>query len=107
MTNQKRSHASLSPELETLRPQLRDVLGTLEADPEWYASVFFERKANQTFMANLKQTQLSDTVSSGAVLRIYDGYTLFEQATDQTEPTSLVKEAKELVARVRKAQSVA
>ncbi|MBS1962714.1 MAG: TldD/PmbA family protein [Bdellovibrionales bacterium] len=101
-TNRSQKRAGLSSDLETLRPKLLDVLGTLEANPEWYASVFFERKANQTFMANLKQTQLSDSVSAGAVLRIYDGYTLFEQATDQTDPASLLKEAKDLVARVKK-----
>lgn len=98
-SEKKRAH--LSPDLEALRPKFREVLKTLEANPEWYASIFFERKANQSFSANLKQTQLSDSVSSGAVLRIYDGYTLFEQATDQTEPAFLLKEAKELVARVR------
>jgi TldD protein len=101
MSNMNR--AKLSPDLEILRPKLLDVLGTLEANPEWYASVFFERKSSQTFLANLKQTQLSDSVSSGAVLRIYDGYTLFEQATDQIEPAALLKEAKDLVARVKKA----
>jgi predicted Zn-dependent protease len=101
MSNMNR--AKLSSDLEILRPKLLDVLGTLEANPEWYASVFFERKANRTFLANLKQTQLSDSVSSGAVLRIYDGYTLFEQATDQTDPDSLLREAKDLVTRVKKA----
>jgi len=104
MNSGKPNRARLSSDLETLRPKLQDVLGTLEANPEWYASIFFERKANQTFLANLKQTQLSDSVSSGAVLRIYDGYTLFEQATDQTEPAALLREAKELVARVKKAK---
>jgi len=102
MNSGKTNRARLSSDLETLRPKLLDILGTLEANPEWYASIFFERKSNQTFLANLKQTQLSDSVSSGAVLRIYDGYTLFEQATDQTEPAALLKEAKDLVLRVRK-----
>ena len=102
MNSEKTKRAKLSSDLETLRPKLLDVLGTLEADPEWYASIFFERKSSQNFLANLKQTQLSDSSSSGAVLRIYDGYTLFEQATDQTDPAALLKEAKELVARVKK-----
>lgn len=97
--------APLSADLESLRPKFHDVLGTLEANPAWYASVFFERKSNQTFSANLKQTQLSDSVSSGAVLRIYDGYTLFEQATDETDPASLLKEARELVARVKASET--
>lgn len=100
-----KTRARLSADLESLRPKFQDILGTLEAKPEWYASVFFERKSNQTFSANLKQTQLSDSVSSGAVLRIYDGYTLFEQATDETDPMSLLKEARELVARVKTSEA--
>jgi TldD protein len=99
------NRAPLSADLEGLRPKFQDILGTLEASPDWYASVFFERKANQTFGANLKQTQLSDSVTSGAVLRIYDGYTLFEQATDETDPTSLLRQAKDLVARVKTAEA--
>ncbi len=106
-TKTERSRAPLSSDLEALRPRLNDVLGTLEADPQWYASVFFERKANRTFGANLKQTQLSDSISTGAVLRIYDGFTLYEQATDRCEPEMLLKEAKDLVARVRKGESIA
>lgn len=101
-TNRGQNRAPLSPDLELLRPKLLEVLGTLEANPEWYASVYFERKSNQSFYANLKKTQLSDSVSSGAVLRVYDGYTLFEQATDQTDPASLLREAKDLVLRVKK-----
>jgi TldD protein len=97
--------AKLSSDLEALRPKLQDVLGTLEAERDWYASVYFERKSNRTYLANLKQTQLSDSVTSGAVLRIYDGWTLFEQATDQVDPASLLREARDLVARVRKAQA--
>ncbi|MBC7385415.1 MAG: TldD/PmbA family protein [Cryobacterium sp.] len=93
----------MSADIKALQPKLRDVLGTLEANPEWYASVYFERKSNQTFAANLKQTQLSDSTSSGVVMRIYDGHTLYEQATDQTELAALLKEAKELVARVKRA----
>lgn len=103
MNSEKTNRAKLSPDLETLRPKLFDVLGTLEANPEWYASIFFERKSSQSFNANLKSTNVSDSVSSGAVLRIYDGYTLYEQALDRTDPATLQKEAKELVARVKKA----
>lgn len=100
-TKSPKNRAPLSADLESLRLTFQDILGTLEAKSEWYASIFFERKLNQTFSANLKQTQLSDSVSSGVVLRIYDGYTLFEQATDAVDPASLLKEARELVARVK------
>lgn len=98
------NRAPLSSDLSTLRKKLPDLLGTLEAQPDWYASVFLERKAGKTFSANLKQTQVSDQASMGVVLRIYDGFTLFEQATDQTEYAALETQAKDLVTRVKTAK---
>jgi TldD protein len=102
-----KKRAPLSPDLELLRPKLRSILKTLESDPAWrpgwYASIYFERKASRTFSVNLKQTQLSDSSNSGTVLRIYDGYTLFEQATDRNDPDSLLIEAKALLGRVKSA----
>ena len=93
--------AQLSPELQKLRAQLPDLLGTLQHDDEWYASIYLEKKSGKTFSANLKQTQVSDSHTLGVVFRIYDGYTLYEQATDQLDWSSLQKEAKTLVERVK------
>ena len=98
-----RKRAELGADLKLLRRSLPDLLGTLRAVPEWYASIYLEKKAGKTFSANLKQTNVSDSHSEGVVLRVYDGYTLFEQATDQLEPHLLLDEAKKLVARVRAA----
>lgn len=95
------NRAPLSADLSELRKKLPDLLGILEADPAWYASVFVERKAGKNFSANLKQTQVSDTASMGVILRIYDGFTLYEQATDQTEYAAIEREAKSLVSRVK------
>jgi predicted Zn-dependent protease len=95
------NRAKLSPELENLRAKLPDLLQTLQQNPEWYASIYLEKKSGKTFSANLKQTQISDSHSQGIVLRIYDGYTLYEQATDQTEWNALLREAKTLVERVK------
>ncbi len=96
--------APLSKELETLRSRLPDVLGTLEKNPDWYGSVFLEKKSSKTFSANLKQTQVSDQASFGAVLRIYDGYTMYEQATDEIDSAGLLKTAQALVKRVESAK---
>jgi TldD protein len=95
--------ASLSKDLLPLRESLAALLPRLEAQPDWYASIYFERKSSKSFSANLKQTQIADQVSAGVVLRIYDGYTLFEQATDETDPDALRLAADELVKRVRAA----
>lgn len=93
--------APLSENLNKLRQDLKQLLPVLEADAGWYGSIFFEKKASKTFMANLKQTQVADQISQGVVLRIYNGYTLFEQATDELAPESLRKFAREFVARVK------
>jgi len=90
----------MSADLTPLRKTLTELLPLLEAKSDWYASIYFERKSSKTFSANLKQTQLSDQISTGAVLRIYDGYTLFEQATDELEEKKLQALAKSFAERV-------
>lgn len=98
------NRAKLSVELETIRKHLPDVLGTLEKNTEWYGSVFLEKKTAKTYSANLKQTQVSDQATMGAVLRVYDGYTLYEQATDEVDSAALLKTAQALVKRVESAK---
>lgn len=102
MTRRDSQRAALSSELIPIRDTLTEIFPILESGPGWYGSIFFERKSSKNFSANLKQTQLADSVSSGVVLRIYDGYTLFEQATDELEPGSLKEFATEFAERVRK-----
>jgi predicted Zn-dependent protease len=96
------TRAALSNDFKSLREFLPTLLPTLEAKPDWYGSVFLERKSSKTFSANLKNTQMTDNVSQGIVLRIYNGYTLFEQATDEIDTQSLKKLATEFSDRVAK-----
>jgi TldD protein len=98
------NRAPFSPDLQPLRDDLAALLPQLEAKPDWYASIYFERKTSRTCMANLRQTNVSENVSLGAVLRIYDGYTLFEQATDDLASEALRRTAQEFVARVSATQ---
>lgn len=93
--------APLSPETQELRNELKKILPLLNADPQWYGSIYYEKKAAKTYQANLKQTQISDQVSSGVVLRIYDGVSLFEQATDDLSPDKIKQSAQSLVRRVQ------
>ncbi len=88
------------PALQPLRDSLPALLPILEAGKDWYGSVYFERKSAQVFAANLKQTNVTDQVSMGVVLRIYDGRTLFEQATDDLAPESLKTTAAAFAKRV-------
>jgi TldD protein len=94
--------AELSNDFKKLREFLPTLLPTLELKPDWYGSIFLERKSSKTFTANLKNTQMQDNVSQGIVLRIYNGYTLFEQATDEVDQNSLKKLAVEFSERVSK-----
>jgi len=89
MTTFTRLRAPFSEDLIPLRDSFAQLLPILETDPSWYGSIYFERKASKTYSANLKQTQVLDQVTQGAVLRIYNGYTLFEQATDALELDAL------------------
>lgn len=93
--------ASFSADLKELRDTLPALIPILESEPGWYGSIYFERKTSKTYSANLRQTQMSDQVSMGAVLRIYDGYTLFEQATDDVALPALRKTAATFANRVR------
>jgi predicted Zn-dependent protease len=96
--------APLSQDLIKLRDQLATLLPILEGGEgqkrKWYGSIFFERKSSKSFTANLKQTQMTDQVTQGAVLRIYDGFTLYEQATDDLKPEELKAVATGFAARV-------
>ena len=98
------SRAPLSDDLKELRARLSEILPLLNSEADWYGSIFFERKASKSLLANLKNSQVSDQVSLGAVLRIYDGYTLYEQATDDLKPESLRTTASELARRVKAAK---
>ncbi|MGE4108500.1 MAG: TldD/PmbA family protein [Bacteriovoracia bacterium] len=52
----------------------------------------------------MKKTNVSENVTMGVVLRIFDGVTMYEKATDELEAPALRKAVDELVARVRAAQ---
>lgn len=101
MSKHAPQRAALSPDLIPLRETLVGIFPILESEPGWYGSIFFERKSSKSFSANLKQTQLADNVSAGVVLRIYDGYTLYEQATDDLDAQTLTKFATEFAQRVK------
>lgn len=94
--------APFDPKLNGLRQTLVELIPLLETKPDWYGSIYFERKSSQVYNANLRQTNLKEDRTQGAVLRIYDGYTLFEQATDELEADALKRLAREFAARVEK-----
>lgn len=96
------NRAQLNPRLMPVREFLPEILSVLKTgDRDWYCSVFVERRRKKTFKANQKAQTAEDQVLEGAVLRIYDGFTLFESASDRTDKDALLERARALVARVK------
>ena len=96
--------APLSEELTALRRQLSEFIPLLEAEPHWYGSLYFERKLSRVYSSNQKQNQATDQLNMGLVLRIYDGYTLFEEATDELDPQHLKSLITSFTQRVRNSE---
>lgn len=98
--------APFPADLQGLREKMRELLALLEANPKWYGSIYFERKNAKSISVNQKQSQISENITTGIVFRIYDGYTLFEEGTDDLEPKSLLTFVQDFVKRVSKASSL-
>lgn len=101
MTSSKR--AGLSPPILEMQQLLGKLFLELDKNPHHYASLYFERKRKKTFEADLKQKRAGESTISGAVFRIYDGHTLFEQATDDLAEKELRRSIQALLERVRSA----
>jgi len=97
--------APFSPELQELRSHLVTLVPLLEKQPNWYGSVYFEKKSGKSYVVDFKKSNVTDQLSMGVVLRIYDGYTLYEQATDNLSFDALTKCAHQLVKRVESASN--
>jgi TldD protein len=98
--------APFPDDLKPIRHTLTQLLPILDSGKNWYGSIYFERKASKTYTANLKQTQASDHVTLGTVFRIYDGYTLFEEATDDITPEGLRIFVQDFARRVQAQQPI-
>lgn len=94
------TRAKLNSEIAKIRAQIPSIVKQLEKDSRWYASVLVERRQKEEYKVNLKGQTKQDSIEMGAVLRIYDGYTLFEQASDALDSAALEKAAEQLLARV-------
>ncbi len=96
--------ARLSEDFKKLRKELFEILSLLKKNSEWHVSVFAEKRASSIYSADLRKTNVTDQMVMGVVLRIYNGYTLFEEATENLNFENLQKAAKELVSRVQSSE---
>ena len=90
---------ALSKDLNEFKKSLIKYLDILEKDKSWYVSIYLERKKKTSFGVDFKKSDINTTSSIGIILRIYDGFTLFEEATNQLQ--DLEKTATSLVNRVK------
>ncbi len=103
MEKQNRAPIRATPEpyLTSTHTHLSKLLDILQApNPQWYVSVLLERRGEKIFTRNQRGQASSENIRQGVVLRIYDGFTLYEQATDSLEKSHLENQASDLVKRI-------
>jgi len=97
------TRAPLSSDVEALKPALEEVFQELRsgANSNWYVSVVYEKRQSTTAQANTMKVSLDEDFNEGLVMRVYDGSTMFEEATDELDLKRLKEKAQTLVARAR------
>ena len=97
--------AQLQPHLQKIREYLPEVLEALEGEnKQYYTSIFVENRHKRFFQANQKLRSKTSNIQEGCVLRIYDGHTLYESATNDLEKENLINLARQLLQRVTTAE---
>lgn len=93
------NRAILNNYLENLKSVLEEVFEYLESKTieGWYPSIMVERRYFKNFEKNKKQKKFSENLSLGANLRIFNGESLVELATDDLSKESLISICDELV----------
>lgn len=97
------TRAKLSQEVESMKPVVEQVHSELKSGskPEWYVSVVYERRQSTTAQANTMKVALDEDLNEGIVMRVYDGLTMFEEACDDLDLSSLKQKAKALTERAK------
>lgn len=67
----------------------------------WYPSLVIERRYKRDFSVNSKSEAMSERLSEGIVARIFDGVTLFEEASYDLSESSVLEMVRKLDNRVR------
>ena len=93
--------APASKEFQKFGQLLKKYLPRLKLKPDFYVSVYAEKKVSTSFALDLKKTNVSDNIVSGAVFRVWDGYSLYEQATDDLTEEGIKKSVDRMAKRLR------
>ncbi|MCC7405095.1 MAG: TldD/PmbA family protein [Bdellovibrionales bacterium] len=104
MVDAKPTHrAQLNPEFNALREAWERVFTYLKSKSEahWYPSILIERRHRREFTVNVKAENVHETLTEGTILRIYDGTTLFEEATCEVGESQLMSLVDRFIHRVK------
>ncbi len=99
--NNQSTRAELSKESQAILKQLKPLLPRLNQLEGTYASIYYESKSKTTDAVDLKKSTITHDRVQGVVFRIYDGFTLFEEATDELGRDDLESSVDQLLKRVR------
>ena len=80
--------------LRTVEQYRHELFSILEKDPSWYGSITIHHLVGQSLRITPKQSSSDAPFQFGIVLRLYDGETLHESATDDI--TQLIELARTL-----------
>tara|TARA_Y100000590_G_scaffold469503_1_gene657418 strand:+ start:334 stop:1893 length:1560 start_codon:yes stop_codon:yes gene_type:complete len=94
--------APFSPELLEIGNFLKDTILPILNQPQSYGSIYLERKKTKRYGCDFKNQTASETDSFGIVLRLYDGVTLHEKATNDFDSKLLETLAHQLVENSKK-----
>lgn len=98
-------HVALHPEVSALKELCEKTFAALKekSQSDWYPSLWLERRDRKSVSVNPKQNSYSGTNEIGLVLRLYNGVTLFEEATDVVNEETARKAVEHLVAKAEAA----
>lgn len=95
--------AKLDPFIESQKSVLTEVFEKLHrlAGENFYASVWSEIRRKKSFIVHRHGQDIKQNETSGIVLRLYDGKTIYEEATDDFDRGNLLQKTQDLVERAQ------
>lgn len=95
--------AQFPEHLQAVRELAPQMVALMEQNhPDWYASFYLQEQTSLDLRSDTRQNGVTKGFIAGARLRIYDGDTFYESATNDLSLESLLDAAAELVDKVEK-----
>ena len=88
---------SLKKQIEDLRPELREIVSTIEASAPYGAVLLSSRRGLEIFVDNRQETVSEVNPTAGSIVTLFDGLTMRERALGGFEKDSILRSAQELV----------